>query len=229
MPDPDTSPLFQPGRLGAIAIPNRVVMAPLTRNRATPGRLPPPLAVEYYGQRADAGLIVSEATQVSPMGQGYLDTPGIYNQAQAGAWRRVTDEVHRRGGRIVVQLWHVGRISHTSLLPPGEVPVAPSAIRADAMTFTREGFVPVSTPRALDIEEIPRLVQDYRRAARLAMQAGFDGIEVHAANGYLIDQFLRDGSNHRTDAYGGSIENRTRLLFEVMRAVVEEIGAERCG
>ncbi|SEI48928.1 alkene reductase [Frateuria terrea] len=225
----DANPLFQPGRLGAIAIPNRVVMAPLTRNRATPERLPSPLAAEYYGQRASAGLIVSEATQISPVGQGYLDTPGIYNQPQARAWRRVTDEVHRRGGRIVVQLWHVGRISHTSLLPPGEVPVAPSAIRADAMTFTREGFVPVSAPRALHIEEIPGLIQDYRRAARLAMQAGFDGIEVHGANGYLIDQFLRDGSNHRTDAYGGSIENRTRLLFEVMRAVVEEIGAERCG
>src|SRR5690348_15669256 len=184
MPDPDTSPLFQPGRLGAIATPDRVVMAPLTRNRATPERLPSPLAAEYYGQRAGAGLIISEATQISPMGQGYLDTPGIYDPAQANAWRRVTDEVHRRGGRIVVQLWHVGRISHVSLLPPGEVPVAPSAIRADAMTFTREGFVPVSAPRALDTAEIPGVVQDYRHAARLAIQAGFDGIEVHAANGY---------------------------------------------
>ena len=223
------NPLFQPTRLGAITIANRVVMAPLTRNRATPERVPSPLAAEYYGQRASAGLIISEATQISPLGQGYLDTPGIYNDAQAAAWKQVTDEVHRRGGRMVAQLWHVGRISHTSLLPPGEVPVAPSAIRADTKTFTRDGFVPVSAPRALRMEEIPALVEDFGRAARLAIESGFDGIEVHGANGYLIDQFLRDGSNQRTDAYGGSIENRTRLLLEVMQAVAGAIGADRCG
>lgn len=224
-----TDPLFQPGRLGAIAIANRVVMAPLTRNRATPERVPSPLAAEYYGQRAGAGLIVSEATQISPLGQGYLDTPGIYDQAQIQAWKRVTDEVHRRGGRMVAQLWHVGRISHVSLLPPGEVPVAPSAIRADATTFTHEGFVQVSAPRALDIDEIPTVVEHFGEAARRAIKAGFDGIEVHGANGYLVDQFLRDGTNHRTDGYGGSIENRTRLLVEVMQAVAEAIGADRCG
>ena len=221
--------LFQPARLGAIDIANRVVMAPLTRNRATPERVPSPLAAEYYGQRASAGLIVSEATQISPLGQGYLDTPGIYNDDQVQAWKRVTDEVHRRGGRIVCQLWHVGRISHTSLLPPGEVPVAPSAIRADSKTFTSDGFVPVSAPRELRIDEIPALIEDYVHAARLSIEAGFDGIEVHGANGYLIDQFLRDGTNHRTDAYGGSIENRTRLLWEVMQAVAGAIGADRCG
>jgi len=229
MASADTSPLFQPTHLGAIPIANRVVMAPLTRNRATPERVPSPLAAEYYGQRASAGLIASEATQISPLGQGYLDTPGIYTQAQVQAWKRVTDEVHARGGRIVCQLWHVGRISHVSLLPPGEVPVAPSAIRADATTFTSEGFVPVSAPRALRSDEIPGLIQSYADAARRSIEAGFDGIEVHGANGYLIDQFLRDGSNQRTDGYGGSIENRTRLLFEVMQAVAAAIGADRCG
>ncbi|TBR09171.1 MAG: alkene reductase [Lysobacter sp.] len=221
--------LFQPARLGDIALANRIVMAPLTRNRARGDRVPGPLAIEYYAQRASAGLLITEASQISPLGQGYLDTPGIYSREQVDAWKAVTDEVHRRGGRIVIQLWHVGRISHVDLLPDGEVPVAPSAIAAKTKTFTREGFVDVSAPRALAIGEIPGIVEDYRRAARHAIEAGFDGVEVHAANGYLIDQFLRDGSNHRDDAYGGSIENRTRLLFEVMEAVCAEIGAGRTG
>jgi N-ethylmaleimide reductase len=221
--------LFSPTRLGAIDVGNRIAMAPLTRNRAIDGRVPNPLAIQYYEQRASAGLIIAEATQISPLGQGYLDTPGIYSQAQIDAWRKVTDAVHARGGRIVLQLWHVGRISHTSLLPEGEVPVAPSALRANGKTFTAKGFEDVSEPRALRLDEIPALVQDFRQAARNAITAGFDGVEVHAANGYLIDQFLRDGSNLRTDEYGGSIENRTRLLDEVVRAIASEIGADRTG
>jgi len=221
--------LFTPTRLGAIEVGNRIAMAPLTRNRAIEGRVPNPLAIQYYEQRASAGLIIAEATQISPLGQGYLDTPGIYSQAQIDAWRKVTDAVHARGGRIVLQLWHVGRISHSSLLPDGEVPVAPSALRANGKTFTEKGFEDVSEPRALRLDEIPALIQDFRQAARNAITAGFDGVEVHAANGYLIDQFLRDGSNLRTDEYGGSIENRTRLLDEVVRAIASEIGAERTG
>lgn len=226
----DQPTLFTPTRLGDIDIANRVVMAPLTRNRAQgSGRLPSPLAADYYGQRAGAGLIITEASQISPLGQGYLDTPGIYSDAQVQAWKAVTADVHARGGRIVLQLWHVGRISHTSLLPDGELPVAPSALRAEAKTFTANGFEDVSAPRALALEEIPGVIEDYRRAARNAIAAGFDGVEVHAANGYLIDQFLRDGSNHRQDGYGGSIENRTRLLFEVVEAVAGAIGAGRTG
>ncbi len=224
-----TSSLFSPGHLGDIAVANRVAMAPLTRNRADADRVPSPLAATYYGQRASAGLIIAEATQISPLGQGYLDTPGIYSAAQVAGWKAVTEAVHARGGRIVLQLWHVGRISHTSLLPEGEVPVAPSALQADGKTFTANGFEQVSAPRALAIEEIPALIEDYRTAARNAIAAGFDGVEVHAANGYLIDQFLRDGSNQRDDAYGGSIENRTRLLFEVVSAVADTIGAGRTG
>jgi len=221
--------LFSPTRLGDIAVNNRIAMAPLTRNRAQPDRVPSPLAATYYQQRASAGLIIAEATQISPLGQGYLDTPGIYNAAQIAGWKAVTDAVHAQGGRIVLQLWHVGRISHTSLLPDGQVPVAPSALRANAKTYTANGFEDVSAPRALDIGEIPALIEDYRSAARNAIAAGFDGVEVHAANGYLIDQFLRDGSNARQDGYGGSIENRTRLLFEVVQAVAEAIGPARTG
>ena len=224
-----TPSLFDPIRIGAIELANRIVMAPLTRSRAGEGLTPSPLAPEYYGQRATAGLIITEATQINPIAQGYIATPGIYTPEQVAGWRRVTDEVHRRGGKIAVQLWHVGRVSHTSLLPPGEVPVAPSAIRASTKTFAPEGYVDVSEPRALDISEIPGIVDDFRRAARNAMDAGFDGVEVHGANGYLIDQFLRDGSNRRTDAYGGSIENRTRFLAEVVAAVSNEIGADRTG
>jgi N-ethylmaleimide reductase len=189
--------------------------------------------VEYYAQRAQpatgAGLIVTEAAPVCEMGHGYLDTPGIYTPEQVAGWKKVTDAVHARGGRIVIQLWHVGRISHVSLLPPGEVPVAPSAIRAETKTFTPEGYVDVSAPRALRLDEIPGIVRDFAQAARNAIDAGFDGIEIHAANGYLIDQFLRDGSNHRDDAYGGSIENRTRFLHEVAEACVAAIGGDRVG
>lgn len=227
--NPADALLFTPTHLGDIAAANRIAMAPLTRNRALPDRVPSPLAITYYRQRASAGLIIAEATQISPLGQGYLDTPGIYSAEQVAAWKSITDAVHAEGGRIVLQLWHVGRISHTSLLPEGEVPVAPSALRANGKTFTANGFEDVSAPRALALEEIPQLIEDYRSAARNAIAAGFDGVEVHAANGYLIDQFLRDGSNHRDDAYGGSIENRTRLLFEVVGAVAEAIGAGRTG
>lgn len=224
-----TPTLFSPARFGDLALANRVVMAPLTRNRAGAGLVPSPLAAEYYAQRAGAGLIITEATQVSRGAQGYLDTPGIYTPDQVTGWRAVADAVHAKGGRIVVQLWHVGRISHTSLLPDGVQPVAPSAIRANAKTFTADGFVDVSEPRALALEEIPGVVDEFRTAARNAIDAGFDGVEIHGANGYLIDQFLRDGANHREDAYGGSIENRTRFLFEVVKAVADEIGAGRVG
>ena len=224
-----TATLFDPIRIGAIDLANRVVMAPLTRSRAADGLVPSPMAIESYAQRATAGRIITEATQVRPLAQGYIATPGLFTREQIAGWRKVTDEVHRRGGRIVVQLWHVGRVSHTSLLPDGEVPVVPSAIRANTKTFTADGYVDTSAPRALRIDEIPGVVADFARAARNAIEAGFDGVEVHAANGYLIDQFMRDGSNHRDDAYGGSIENRTRLLHEVVQATVEAIGAERVG
>jgi N-ethylmaleimide reductase len=235
-----TPTLFDPVRIGAWSLPNRVVMAPLTRNRA-PGQLPTPLMATYYAQRADprdgAGLIITEATPVCPEGHGYADTPGLHSDAQVQAWRRVTDAVHARGGHIVVQLWHVGRISHTSLQPGGQAPVAPSALRANAKTYllteqdgqTTGAFVDTSLPRALRLDELPGIVQAYREAARRAQAAGFDGVEVHGANGYLLDQFLRRGSNQRTDAYGGPVEHRARLLVEVMQAVVAEIGGERVG
>lgn len=222
--------LFDPIRIGDLLLPNRIVMAPLTRNRA-PGQVPTPLMAEYYRQRAHpetgAGLIVTEASPICPMGHGYLDTPGIHTPEQVAGWRAVTDAVHAAGGRIVIQLWHVGRISHVSLLPGGAAPVAPSAIRARTKTFVQGGFADVSEPRALALEELPGIVESYRIAARNAIAAGFDGVEVHAANGYLLDQFLRDGSNRRDDAYGGPIANRARLLLEVMRAVSAEIGAIR--
>ncbi|QTN23135.1 alkene reductase [Rhizobacter sp. AJA081-3] len=221
--------LFSPFQAGDLSLANRIVMAPLTRNRALPGRIPGDLQVEYYRQRASAGLIVTEASQISPEGQGYLDTPGIYSPEQVAGWRRVTDAVHAAGGRIVIQLWHVGRISHVSLLPEGTVPVSSSAKAAKTKTFTLKGFEDVSAPRALRTDELPRIVADYRHAARCAMQAGFDGVEVHGANGYLLEQFLRDSINDRSDTYGGSIENRARLLLEVMQAVVGEVGAGRTG
>ncbi|MFC5301441.1 alkene reductase [Azospira restricta] len=223
------SSLFDPIQIGDIALANRIVMAPLTRNRAADGLLPGPLTVEYYRQRASAGLIISEASQISPMAQGYLDTPGIYSTEQIAAWRQVTDAVHAAGGRIVIQLWHVGRISHSSLLPDGAAPVSSTNRRPDAKTFTRNGFEPVSTPRALRDDELPGIVADYRQAARNAIAAGFDGVEVHAANSYLLDQFLRDSVNDRSGPYGGSIENRARLLLEVMQAVADEIGGGRTG
>ena len=225
--------LFDPIQIGDIALANRVVMAPLTRDRAGPGRTPHALNAEYYAQRADprtgAGLIISEGTQVSPLGQGYLDTPGMYSPEQVAGWRLVTDAVHARGGRIVAQIWHVGRISHTSLLPEGGVPVSSVAKRAQTKTFTPAGFEPVSEPRALATDEVPAVIAEYRRAARLAIEAGFDGVEVHGANGYLVEQFLRDSLNDRTDRYGGSIENRARFLVELMTAVCAEIGPGRVG
>ena len=222
--------LFDPIHFGSITAANRIFMAPLTRDRAGPGQVPTALMATYYAQRASAGLIVSEATQISAEAQGYLDTPGIYNAEQGAAWRRVTDAVHAAGGRIVCQLWHVGRISHSSLLPNGQPPVSSTARRAEgSKSFTAQGFVDVSTPRALRLDELPRVVGDYRHAARCAIDAGFDGVEVHGANGYLLDQFMRSNINDRTDAYGGPIENRARLLLEVVNAIVSEIGAGRTG
>lgn len=220
--------LFDPVKVGALRLANRIVMAPLTRNRA-PGGVPTALMADYYRQRATAGLIITEASQISGMAQGYLDTPGIYTQAHIDAWRQVTDGVHSAGGQIVIQLWHVGRISHRSLLPGGAEPVSSTARAANTKTFTRDGFVPVSTPHALRDEEIPALVADYAHAARCAAKAGFDGVEVHAANTYLIEQFLRDSINDRHGPYGGTIENRARLLIEVLQAVGSELGFERVG
>ncbi|SOC47055.1 N-ethylmaleimide reductase [Rhizobium subbaraonis] len=221
--------LFEPYALGAITLSNRIVMAPLTRNRAGPGFVPGNITAEYYAQRASAGLIISEATQISQQGQGYQDTPGIYTQAQIDGWRKVTAAVHEKGGHIFLQLWHVGRISHVDLQPNGAAPVAPSAIRAETKTFVDNAFVDVSQPRALEIDEIAGIVNDFRQAAANAIKAGFDGVEVHGANGYLLDQFAKDGANVRTDAYGGSVENRARLVLEVTAAVAEEIGAARTG
>src|ERR1700754_5186407 len=224
------SKLFEPFKLGPITLPNRLVMAPLTRNRAIPpGMVPSPLAVEYYGQRASAGLLVSEATQVSQQGQGYQDTPGIYSKEQIAGWRKVTDRVHERGGRIFLQAWHVGRISHVSLQENNQAPVAPSAIRANGKTFVGGAFADVSEPRALALEEIPGIIESFRRATVNAFEAGFDGVEIHGANGYLLEQFAKDGTNKRTDAYGGSIENRARLMLEVAKVVVGEAGPNRTG
>ena len=227
------SNLFEPLRVGDIDLATRLVMAPLTRNRASPGQVPNELMAQYYAQRADpatgAGLLITEATQIAPLGQGYLDTPGLYNAAQIAGWRRVTEAVHAEGGRIVVQLWHVGRISHVSLLPPGEVPVSSTSRPAKGKTYIAGGFADVSTPRALRSDEIAAVVDQYRHAALCAMEAGFDGVEVHGANGYLIEQFLRDSINDRCDGYGGSIENRTRFLREVMQAVAGAIGGGRTG
>jgi N-ethylmaleimide reductase len=228
--------LFDPLQVGRMHLANRVVMAPLTRNRA-PGALPNDLMITYYTQRADpkngAGLIVTEATAISHQGQGYADVPGIWSDKQVVAWNKITDAVHAVGGKIVMQLWHVGRVSHVDLQPGGQAPVAPSAIRAKTKTvLIRDGvptFEDTSMPRALTLDELPGIVDDYRRAARNAIAAGFDGVEVHGANGYLLDQFMRSGSNTRTDAYGGSIENRARLLLEVMHAVSAEIGGDRVG
>ncbi|MDQ0317242.1 alkene reductase [Amorphus orientalis] len=225
-----TPKLFTPFKAGALDLKNRIVMAPLTRNRArAEDDAPVDMHVDYYAQRAGAGLIVTEASQISPEGKGYAWTPGIHSDAQVAGWKAVTDAVHARGGRIVLQMWHVGRISHDTLQPDGQPPVAPSAIAAEAKTFDGKEFLATSTPRALELSEIPRVIEDYRKAARNAVDAGFDGVEVHGANGYLIDQFLRDGANQRTDAYGGSIENRTRLMREVVEAVTEVWGADRVG
>jgi len=224
-----SSKLFEPFKLGPITLPNRAVMAPLTRNRALAGLVPNPLAVEYYGQRASAGLLITEATQISQQGQGYQDTPGIYSEEQIAGWRKVTDRVHARGGRIFLQLWHVGRISHTSLQANGGAPVAPSPIRANGKTFVGGTFADVSEPRALELIEIPGIIDSFRQGAANAIAAGFDGVEIHGANGYLLDQFAKDGANKRTDAYGGGIENRAKLMLEVAKAVTSEVGSERTG
>ena len=224
--------LFEPVQAGRLQLANRVVMAPLTRNRA-PGALPTPLMATYYAQRASAGLLVTEATAISHQGQGYADVPGLWSDAQVQAWRAVTDAVHAAGGKIVVQLWHVGRVSHNELQPGHGAPVAPSAITAKTKTvLIRDGqatFVDTSAPRALALDELPGIVADYRRAARNAIAAGFDGVEVHGANGYLLDQFLRSGSNQRSDDYGGPIGHRARFLLEVMQAVADEVGGDRVG
>lgn len=221
--------LFTPIQLGRYELPNRIVMAPLTRNRAGAGNVPQPLNALYYQQRASAGLIISEASQVCPQGQGYPATPGIHSAEQVAGWKAVTQAVHDQGGHIFLQLWHVGRISHPSFQPEGALPVAPSAIqpKGDAMTY--DGMQPFVTPRALELDEIPGIIDQYRQGAKNALEAGFDGVEVHGANGYLLDQFLRDGTNHRTDAYGGSLENRARLLLEVTQAAVEVWGSDRVG
>ena len=213
--------LYDPIVLGDMKLSNRVFMAPLTRNRAAPDGVPGRLASTYYSQRASAGLIVSEATQISAMGKGYINTPGIHSEEQVAGWKQVVDAVHRSNGRMFLQLWHVGRISHSSLLPGDASPVAPSAIRARAQTVVETGFVDVSEPRALSLTEIRGTIEDYGRAASNAKAAGFDGVEIHAANGYLIDQFLRSKSNVRTDTYGGSAANRARFLGEVVEAVLK--------
>ncbi|AWV08049.1 alkene reductase [Marilutibacter maris] len=232
MSDPQ---LFSPFRLGALDLRNRIVMAPMTRARSTqPGDVPNALNAQYYAQRAGAGLIVSEATQISPQGKGYSFTPGIHSEAQVAGWRQVTDAVHAAGGRIFLQLWHVGRMSHPDF-HDGALPVAPSALPFDGAVWMVDpatgqgGMVACPTPRALEPEEIAAIVDDFRAAARRAMRAGFDGVEIHGANGYLIDQFLRTSSNTRSDGYGGSRENRLRFFKEVVDAVAAEVGPERTG
>lgn len=224
------SDLFSPVSLGAIELANRVVMSPLTRCRATyPGDVPNALMAEYYRQRAALGMIITEATPICPEGHGYPRTPGIHTPEQVDGWRMTTSAVHEAGGRIVLQLWHVGRISHPDLQPGGVAPVAPSAIRPAGQAVTFEGMKDFVTPRALATEELPALVARYAEAARNAMVAGFDGVEVHAGNGYLLDQFLRSSTNRRSDRYGGSLENRARLLIEVLDGVAAAIGADRVG
>lgn len=222
------SDLFSSVTLGSIAMSNRMVMAPLTRNRASMEGVPQDINVKYYEQRASAGLIITEATPISAMGHGYPLLPGIYTDAQVDGWKNVTDAVHAKGGKIVIQLWHVGRISHPSLLN-GATPVAPSAVKPAGKAFTFQGLVDYVEPRALDADELPAIVADYVQASKNAVKAGFDGVEIHSANGYLLDQFLRDGTNKRTDNYGGSIENRARLLMDVTKAVVDAIGADKVG
>ncbi len=220
--------LFDPLKVGALDLPNRILMAPLTRTRAGEDRVPGDLQVEYYRQRAGAGLILSEATSVDPMGVGYPRTPGIWSDAQVAGWRRVTDAVHAAGGRIMLQLWHVGRISDPVYLD-GALPVAPSAIAPEGTVSLVRPRKPYVTPRALETNELPAIVEAFRRGAANAKKAGFDGVEIHGANGYLLDQFLQDSSNKRTDPYGGSIENRSRLMLEVTDAVLQEWSPDRVG
>ena len=225
----DKSNLFSPILLGDLALANRIIMAPLTRNRAGEANAPQDMNMEYYRQRAGAGLIISEGSQISAQGVGYPRTPGIHSAAQVAGWKRVTDAVHDRGGRIFIQLWHTGRISHSSLQPGRSLPVAPSALKAAGQAMTYEGMQDFETPRALATDEVPGIVVDYASAAQRAKEAGFDGVEIHAANGYLLDQFLRDGTNRRQDCYGGDIANRMRLLLEVVEKVISVWGAHRVG
>lgn len=220
--------LFDPLQLGPLTLPNRVVMAPLTRLRGTPDHIPTPIIAEYYAQRASAGLIISEGTPVSPMGVGYAQVPGIWSEQQTEQWSRITAAVHKAGGRIFAQIWHVGRVSHPIFLN-GQLPVAPSPIAPEGFVSLVRPQKPFETPRALSIEEIHSTIADYKRGAQNAKAAGFDGVELHGANGYLIDQFLQSGTNHRTDAYGGPIENRARFLLEAVDAVSEVWGADRVG
>ncbi len=222
------SPVLQPVTIGDLQLRNRIVMAPLTRSRSNEEGIPPAFAADYYAQRADAGLIITEATNISSQARGYAMTPGIWSDAQVAAWKPIVEAVHRRGGSIFLQLWHTGRISHPDL-HGGALPVAPSAIAAEGQAFTNDGMKDFVVPRALETDEIPAIVEDYRHAAEQAKAAGFDGVEVHAANNYLLEQFIRDSTNQRTDAYGGSIENRLRFPLDVVRAVVEVWGANRVG
>ena len=223
--------LFSKEKLGDITLPHRIVMAPLTRSRSSqPGDIPNDMNVEYYKQRSTAALIITEATQISPQGKGYAFTPGIHSKAQIQGWKKITDKVHEHHGRIFMQLWHVGRVSHSSLQLGNAIPVAPSAIAVDeGQAFTYEGMKDFETPRALELNELPDIVEQYRLAAINAKQAGFDGVEIHAANGYLLDQFLKDGTNKREDIYGGSIENRTRLVLDVAKVVTDVWGGSRVG
>jgi N-ethylmaleimide reductase len=221
--------LFTPLQLGPYPLPNRIVLAPLTRNRAGEGNVPQAMNAEYYRQRASGGLLISEASQISPQGVGYPATPGIHSEAQVAGWRQVTDAVHAAGGHMFLQLWHVGRISHPSLQPDSALPVAPSAIQPAGEAVTYEGMQPFVTPRALETDEIAGIVADYAQATQNAKAAGFDGVEIHAANGYLLDQFLRDGTNQRTDEYGGSLENRCRFLREVIEAVIDAWASDCVG
>ena len=217
-PTPETENLFSSYQLGDLNLDNRIVLSPMTRSRALEGNVPNPLAAIYYAQRASAGLLITEATQVSPQGIGYIRTPGIHSAAQVAGWRKITDAVHRAGGTVFAQLWHVGRVSHPDF-HGGALPVAPSALPVEGEAFTVSGKVKIVTPRALEARELPAIVDQFRMAAENAKAAGFDGIELHGANGYLLDQFLRDGSNKRSDEYGGSIQNRARFPLEVTEAV----------
>lgn len=223
------SPLFTPVQIGRYTLANRMVMAPMTRSRADDDGVQSELTVTYYGQRAGAGLIITECTYVSPMGKGYVRTPGIQTDAQVAAWKKVTDAVHAKGGRIFIQLWHTGRISHPSLLPGNALPVAPSAIKPTGKSWTPTGLQDYVTPRALELDEIAGIVTDFRSATCRALEAGFDGVELHAASGYLPEQFLSSGSNQRQDQYGGSVENRARFILEVLDAMVAEAGGDRVG
>lgn len=220
--------LFSRYEFGNIKLSNRMVMAPMTRCRAVEGNIPSPLAIKYYAQRSQAGLIITEGSQVSPQGVGYIRTPGIYSPEQVAGWGKVTDAVHQSGGKIFLQLWHVGRVSHPDFLG-GELPVAPSALPVEGEIYTQFGKKKLMAPRALELNEIPSVINQFREGASNAKAAGFDGVEIHGANGYLLDQFLRDGSNHRRDKYGGSLRNRARFPLEVTEAVIDIFGADRVG